>query len=77
MDMEQLIDNGFVEEKEKTVVTSRKILKELCQEYGITNEKRALNEYPSFVRFMDKGDTASAERLINLWIEDEDKTSIS
>lgn len=76
MNMEDLIDNGFVEEKEKTVVTSRKVLKGLCQEYGITNERRALNEYPSFVRFMDKGDTTSAERLLNLWKEDEAHTSI-
>lgn len=76
MNMEDLIDNGFVEEKEKTVVTSRKILKELCQEAGITNERRALNEYPSFVRFMEKGDEASAERLLNLWKEDEAHTSI-
>ena len=76
MNMEDLIDNGFVEEKEKTVVTSRKALKQLCQEYGITNERRALNEYPSLVRFMDKGDEASAERLLNLWKEDEAHTSI-
>jgi len=76
MNMEDLIDNGFVEEKEKTVVTSRKALKELCQEYGITNERRALNEYPSFVRFMDKGDEDSALRLLNLWKEDSSTTTI-
>ncbi|MFW3388251.1 UNVERIFIED_CONTAM: hypothetical protein RF648_19870 [Kocuria sp. CPCC 205274] len=74
--MEDLIDNGFVEEKEKHVITSRSILKGLCQEYGITNECRALNEYPSFVRFMDKGNTEAAEQMLHQWIEDDHHTSI-
>lgn len=76
MNMEDLVDNGFVEEKEALIITSRKVLKELCQESGITNERRALSEYPSFVRFMEKGDEESAERLLNLWKEDPSTTSI-
>ena len=76
MDMEQLIDGGFVEEKEEHVITSKKVLKGLCKDFGITNERRALNEYPSFIRFMNKGDEASAERLLNLWKEDESRTFI-
>lgn len=76
MNMEDLIDNGFVEEKEPLVVTSRSTLKELCVEYGITNQRRALNEYPSFVRFMDKGDEDSAARMLVQWQEDESHTEI-
>lgn len=76
LSMEDLIDRGFTEEKEKLVICSRTVLNSLCDEFGITNKKRAGNEYSAFVKFMERGDEESASRLLEAWKEDEFTTSL-
>lgn len=76
MSMEDIIERGFMEEKEPLIIHSRKVLKELCEEYGITNERRVSSEYSAFVTFMNRKDEESARRMLIQWQEDESVTKI-
>lgn len=76
MSMEDIIERGFMEEKEPLIVHSRKILKKLCEEYGITNQRRVSSEYSAFVTFMNRKDEESARRMLVQWQEDEAVTKI-
>jgi len=76
MSMEDILDRGFMEEKEPMIVHSRKVLKGLCEEYGITNQRRVSSEYSAFVTFMNRGDEESARRMLTQWQEDEAVTKI-
>lgn len=76
MSMEDILERGFMEEKEPLIIQSRKVLKELCEEYGITNERRVSSEYSAFVTFMNRGDEESAARMLAQWQEDPANTKI-
>lgn len=76
MSLEDILDRGFMEEKEPLIIHSRKALKELCGEYGITNERRVSSEYSAFVIYMNRGDEESAARMLTQWQEDPAVTHI-
>lgn len=76
MSMEDIIERGFMEEKEPLIIHSRKVLKQLCEEYGITNQRRVSSEYSAFVTFMNRGDTEAASRMLVQWQEDKAVTKI-
>lgn len=76
MSMEDILERGFMEEKEPLIIQSRKVLKQLCEEYGITNERRVSSEYSAFVTFMNRGDEESAARMLTQWQEDSANTKI-
>lgn len=76
MSMEDIIERGFMEEKEPLIIHSRKVLKQLCEEFGITNQRRVSSEYSAFVTFMNRGDEENAQRMLVQWQEDESVTKI-
>lgn len=76
MSLEDIIERGFMEEKEPLIVHSRKVLKQLCEEYGITNERRVSSEYSAFVSFMKREDEESARKMLTQWQEDKAVTKI-
>lgn len=76
MSMEDIIERGFMEEKEPLIIHSRKVLKQLCEEYGITNQRRVSSEYSAFVTFMNRDDTEAASRMLVQWQEDKAVTKI-
>lgn len=61
LSLEDLISRGMVEAKEPLIVGSRKKLKELCKEFGITNERMLGNQYSALVVFLNRGDAYSME----------------
>lgn len=61
LSMEELLDRGMVEEKEPLIVASRRELKKLCEEFGITNERMLGNQYSALVVFLKRGDKESME----------------
>ena len=73
LSMEDLIDRNMVEEKEPLIVGSRSKMRELCQEFGITNQRMLGNQFSALVVFLTRGDKDSmeaAERIITGCQED-------
>jgi hypothetical protein len=71
LSMEDLLDRNLIEEKEPLIVGSRKKLRELCAEFGITNQRMLGNQYSAIVvhleRFKKFGDQQAfecAQRII-------------
>lgn len=65
--MEDLLDSNLIEEKEPLIIGSRKILRELCAEFGISNQRMLGNQYSALVVFINRGDSESlkcAHRII-------------
>lgn len=73
MSMEDILEKGFVAEKEPLIVHSRSKLKAVCKALGITNERRVASEYSALVNMHNRieklsasnhvGDKEDAERL--------------
>lgn len=61
--MEELLDRNLIEEKEPLIVGSRKVLRELCEEFGITNQRMLGNQYSALVVFLNRGDKDSMESV--------------
>ena len=61
--MEELLDRNLIEEKEPLIVGSRKLLRELCEEFGITNQRMLGNQYSALVVFLNRGDKDSMESV--------------
>ena len=61
LSIEDLISRGMTEEKEPLIVGSRSKLKELCKEFGITNERMIGNQFSAIVTFLKRGDEYSMQ----------------
>ena len=67
LSMEELLDHNMIEEKEPLIVGSRKELRKLCEEFGITNQRMLGNQFSALVVFLKRGDEESmkcAKRII-------------
>lgn len=79
LSLEDLISRGLAEEKEPLIVASRKELKKLCKEFGITNERMVGNQFSALVVFLKRGDSYSmecAQRILSECQEDKGVTSL-
>ena len=47
--LEDLVQNGMMEQKEPLIVGSRKELRKLCEEWGITNQRMIGNQFSAIV----------------------------
>lgn len=74
--MEDLISMNFMEDKEKLIVHSRSKLKALCEELGISNQRRVSNEFSAIIVFIERGEFDSAQKLLDDWKEDKVVTKI-
>ena len=75
--MEDLLDHNMIEEKEPLIIGSRKEMKKLCEEFGITNQRMLGNQYSALVVFLTRGDKESmecAQRIIDTCQEDKGVT---
>lgn len=61
LSIEDLIHRGMMEEKEPLIIGSRKELRALCKEFGITNERMLGNQFSALVVFLKRGDAYSME----------------
>lgn len=67
LSMEELLDHNMIEEKEPLIVGSRKELRKLCEEFGISNQRMLGNQFSALVVFLKRGDEESmkcAQRII-------------
>lgn len=61
LSMEELLDRNMIEEKEPLIVGSRKEMRELCEEFGISNQRMLGNQFSALVVFLKRGDKESME----------------
>lgn len=59
--LEDLVQNGMMEQKEPLIVGSRKELRKLCEEWGIANQRMIGNQFSAIVTFLKRGDKYSME----------------
>lgn len=76
MSMEDLIEMNFMEEKEKLIIHSRSKLKAICEELGITNERRVGIEFSAIVVYIERGDMQTAQKMLEQWKEDSGVTKL-
>lgn len=54
LSMEDLLDRNLIEEKEPLIVGSRRIMRELCEEFGITNQRMLGNQFSAIVVHLER-----------------------
>lgn len=70
--MEDLINRNMVEEKEPLIVASLPKLRELCVEFGITNQCMIGNQFSAIITFLNKykaGDESAMENVLRMFNE--------
>lgn len=79
LSIEDLISRGMTEEKEPLIVGSRKMINQLCEEFGITNKRMIGNQFSAIITFLKRGDKYSmecAERIIAIAQADKGVTTL-